>query len=118
MIVNRKNGKADNVLTKVMIACMSFRDFAETVRHEWIKDHAQVKMDNIMVITLCPLLFQHFLIHKLFLYIVTDVYEKNPFKRVEQTFFFPVLHDQNISVQIIADYLTHMFLNQIYLSIN
>jgi len=58
------------------------------------------------------------LIYKLFLYTVTDVYEKNPFKRVEQTFFFPVLHDQNISVQIIADYLTHMFLNQIYLSIH
>jgi len=76
VIVNRKNGKADNVLTKVMIACMSFRDFVEMVSHEWIKDRAQVQMDNIMVITLCHLLFQHFPIYKLFLYIVTDVYEK------------------------------------------
>jgi len=29
VLVNRKNAKADKVLTKGMIACMSFREFAE-----------------------------------------------------------------------------------------
>ena len=42
VVVNRKNGNGNNVLTKEMIACMSFREFAETVRHEWVQDRAQV----------------------------------------------------------------------------
>ena len=69
VIVNRKNGKADKVLTKVMIACMSFRDFAETVSHEWIKDNAQVKFSSLFYMTkifLCKL-SQYYLTH-MFLY--------------------------------------------------
>jgi len=38
VIVNRKNARAENMLTKDMVAGMTFREFAETVSHEWHKD--------------------------------------------------------------------------------
>jgi len=38
VIVNRKNARAENVLTSNMVAGMNFREFAETVSDEWHKD--------------------------------------------------------------------------------
>ena len=38
VIVNRKNACAENVLTSNMVAGMNFREFAETVSHEWHTD--------------------------------------------------------------------------------
>jgi len=41
-IMNRKNIRHENVLTKDVLARMCFREFAETVNHEWIKDRSAV----------------------------------------------------------------------------
>jgi len=37
-IINHKNAKPENVLTKEMLAAVSFREFAGTINHEWDKD--------------------------------------------------------------------------------
>jgi len=42
VICSRKNARPENVLTREMLAAMNFREFAETINHEWIKDSRAV----------------------------------------------------------------------------
>jgi len=38
LISNRSNARLENVLTKDVLAAISFRDLAEMVTHEWVED--------------------------------------------------------------------------------
>ena len=48
-VVSRANAASHNVLTKEMLAGMCFREFAETISHEWVNDRdagAKVPVHN------------------------------------------------------------------------
>ena len=46
VVVNRNNARPENMLTEDILERMNFRDFAETVNHEWHKD-ARVAAEEI-----------------------------------------------------------------------
>jgi len=55
VISNRANVKSHNVHTKDMMAAMSLREFAQTVNHQWDKDHDAVAVEIEIHESLCEL---------------------------------------------------------------